>query len=123
MNSARTHSVYPRYSCGSPALVDERTALGVAEDERHGYQAALSGVYGPEQQKRAKALGLSGIVERHRARAHHTDFEDELTGEKGMRKRGVRTVTHRPAQDISVSFDTPGTDSEPVINHDANSQP
>lgn len=57
-------NVRPRYSAGSPAMVDERTALSVARDEQEEYKAALDGIYGAKEASRARELGLSGIVER-----------------------------------------------------------
>lgn len=56
------YELIPRYSGGSPAVVDERTAESVVRDERRGYQIALEGVYGDDAAKAAKANGLEGIV-------------------------------------------------------------
>lgn len=57
-----TCSVRPRYSCGSGAMVDDFTALRVAEEERADHQHALSGLYGEAQKRRAELLGLRGIA-------------------------------------------------------------
>lgn len=72
------YSVYPRYSVGSPGMVNESTALDVAAHEKSGYEHALDGRSGPEQKARAQRLGLDGIVE-------------ELT-EKVVRRRAVFQV-------------------------------
>lgn len=55
-------NVRPRYSAGSPAQVDDHTALGVADDEKKDYEHAMEGAYGEEAKLRAEALGLRGIV-------------------------------------------------------------
>lgn len=56
------YSVRPRYSCGSGALVDERTALGVKKDELTDYERHLDGSYGEAKARFADANGLAGIV-------------------------------------------------------------
>lgn len=58
------YNVRPRYTPGSPAMVDAATAARVARQEKAGYEDALSGVYGVELQTRAQNEGLRGIVER-----------------------------------------------------------
>jgi hypothetical protein len=55
--------VHPRYSAGSPAMVDMQTALGVARDEQQMFPGALEGVFGAEERRAAQTLGLGGIVE------------------------------------------------------------
>lgn len=59
--SLRFH-VAPRYSGGSPALVNEKTALRVAAQEKESYEHALDGTYGEAQMWRARVLGLAGIA-------------------------------------------------------------
>ena len=49
-------------SSGSPAMVDEPTALHVAEQEAEGYEHALSGVYGSASQAIAAERGAALIV-------------------------------------------------------------
>jgi hypothetical protein len=56
-------NVAPRYSAGSPALVDESIALRVALQEQDCYDCAKDGRYGADMQKQAASMGLSGIVE------------------------------------------------------------
>jgi hypothetical protein len=60
---ARTYyDVAPRYTAGSPAMVDQRTAERVMNQERDGYNRALEGLYGADEQHVAQTLGLAGIV-------------------------------------------------------------
>lgn len=71
-----TYTVHPRYSCGSPALVDEKTAYRVARHEWAAYQEALR-----DGSTRAKAIGARRIVQRlHERRAGWVAY-DLVTGE------------------------------------------
>lgn len=76
------YNVAPRYSSGSPALVDRNTALHVAQQEHEQYQAHLEGLYGTAQQERAKTLGLDGIVESRLEKSNSRGWRvyDVLTG-------------------------------------------
>ena len=56
-------NVAPRYTPGSPALIDEATARRAANAEKEFIEHALSGAWGEEQKARAARLGLRGIVE------------------------------------------------------------
>lgn len=57
-------NVNPRYTPGSPALVDERTAVRVAEQEVEAYQTLLAHPEMiPADTNMAKLWGLKGIVE------------------------------------------------------------
>lgn len=89
------YSVHPRYSPGSPAAVDAKTAMRVAANEVDGYYHALDGIYGIEDQERANRLGLSGIIEVCETFAHHIEYYDRLTGEHGTIKHvnGIRQKT------------------------------
>lgn len=60
--SAAFFDVRPRYTAGSGAMVDERTARKVAAEERDAYEAALLGVYGEAERTKAEREGLSGIA-------------------------------------------------------------
>ena len=60
MGSVYTN-VNPRYTPGSPAMVDSRTADRVEKAEREFYQTALSGIWGAEEQARAERLGLGPV--------------------------------------------------------------
>ncbi len=55
-------NVVPRYTPGSPALVDRETALRVAKEERAAFERVLTGAYGEADKRRAEILGLEGIV-------------------------------------------------------------
>jgi hypothetical protein len=76
------YNVAPRYTAGSPALVDYTTAMQVAKEEARAYPHCLDGTYGPELQARAKELGLHGIVESRTNYAHHYLAEDLITGRR-----------------------------------------
>lgn len=74
-------SVFPRYSPGSPGMVNWTLAASIAEDELRGYENARSGIYGPEKQARADRLGLSGIVESITEIRGKFEIHDLITGE------------------------------------------
>ena len=74
------YSVTPRYSGGSPAMVDQSTALRVVQDERGEYEAALSGIYGAEKKARAEREGLDFIVVCMDERRDRWDVADAITG-------------------------------------------
>jgi hypothetical protein len=67
------YEVLPRYSCGSPAMVDERTAQQVIRDEQRSYKATLEGFYGAESIAHAEREGLEGIVLIRGRKDHYTD--------------------------------------------------
>lgn len=54
--------VNPRYTAGSPAMVDETTADKVLMEEQRGYSHALTGIFGSEEQERAQRCGMEGVV-------------------------------------------------------------
>lgn len=71
MASVYTYNVAPRYTPGSPAQVDERTARKVVVEERRGYIIALSGAHGEAERATAmRPFALNGIVEQ---RLEYTD--------------------------------------------------
>lgn len=77
-------NVVPRYTPGSPALVDRETALRVVEQERAAYARVLTGAYGEEDKRRAERLGLEGIVYGYNTRERgnpRVRLHDYLTGE------------------------------------------
>lgn len=99
---SRHSTVAPRYTPGSPALVDMTTALRVAAEEAEAIQAALDGAWGEEQKARAERLGLRGIAEDKReqgsGKKHGWDVLDLCTGERffrltteALRKHGWRS--------------------------------
>lgn len=55
-------NVAPRYTPGSPAMVDEGIARHVLADERECYLRALDGTYGEAARLRAVALGTEWVV-------------------------------------------------------------
>lgn len=56
------YNVAPRYTAGSPAQVDQKTALRVARQETQAILGYLEGIYGEEAQQKAQRLGLEWIV-------------------------------------------------------------
>lgn len=89
-----TYNVAPRYSAGSPAMVDRKTALGVAEDEIDGHGAALQGIYGIPQRDLARSKGLSGIVTEVAHYSTYTITEDLITGERiDSRKKTLKQIS------------------------------
>jgi hypothetical protein len=82
-------NVAPRYTPGSPALVDEGIALRVALQERSSVVHILDGLEGEKNQARAKRLGLGGIVEyrvsRGSGKKEGWEVTDVITGEKFFR--------------------------------------
>lgn len=56
-------TVRPRYTPGSPALVDGATAMRVASEEKDAFRSILEGTSGEKELARAKLLGLDGIVQ------------------------------------------------------------
>ena len=77
--------VRPRYTPGSPGLVDEATAQRVAKEERESYEHALTGIVGDAEKARAEKLGLRGIVqwkqEKGSGKKQGWDVVDLVTGE------------------------------------------
>ncbi len=73
-------SVAPRYTPGSPGLVDEETALRVASQEKETYEVAAEGAYGVDFQRIAREKGLGGIVEKRIERGQGWDVTDLITG-------------------------------------------
>ena len=82
-------NVAPRYTPGSPALVDEGIAVRVALQERSSIVHVLDGMEGEKNQKRAERLGLRGIVEyrvfRGSGKKEGWEVTDLCTGEKLFR--------------------------------------
>lgn len=84
------YRVEPRYTCGSPALVDLKTATQVAYEEKRAYERCISGRNGKQDRDYAYVRGLEGIVtladrgaKGERIDALHTllalaDYDDEV---------------------------------------------
>lgn len=79
------YNVNPRYSAGSPAMVDKDTALKLVDDECMAHQATLEGIYGPERVAEAKEAGLHGIVEEVTERADCWLVTDLITARQTVR--------------------------------------
>jgi hypothetical protein len=80
------YNVKPRYTPGSPAMVDERIARRVVQQERQAYEDALSGAWGEKERQTAEKLGLEGIVEEVREKSGALHVLDLITGSKRIRK-------------------------------------
>lgn len=81
-----SYHVAPRYTAGSPAMVNQAIAECVIAQERSCYQHALDGVYGPDAQHDAEAQGLAGIVwttiEQRSALIRHDLMTDVVTQQR-----------------------------------------
>lgn len=76
-------NVRPRFTPGSPGLVNEAIATHVAEQERDAQARAATGVYGPEIQARAQdEHALSGIAYLLEEHAKFWRVYDLITEEK-----------------------------------------
>lgn len=80
-----TYHVAPRYSGGSPAMVDYDTAARVAMEEMRAYAEALEGSRAERERERAERLGIAGIVESRLESAQGWNVGDLLTGETSFR--------------------------------------
>lgn len=95
-------NVAPRFTPGSPALVNEETALRVALQERDSFPRCVEGIYGPTDKDKAERLGLRGIVEyrmeRGSGKKHGWEVIDVCTGEKFFRlcDEALRKLGWRP---------------------------
>lgn len=90
--------VRPRYTPGSPGLVDEETALRVASQEKENYEVAREGVYGDGFKELAEKMGMGGIVERREERAGGWEVTDLITGR--MFRRAVIKASKLQPQDL-----------------------
>lgn len=72
----------PRYTSGSPAMVDIREACHVADGERKAYVNNLTGVFGDELKSLALTKGLGGIAYARWERGGKVWRLDLLTGEE-----------------------------------------
>lgn len=105
------YNVEPRYTPGSPAQVDERTAFRVADEERQGYEVTLAGAHGTIAKQEAELVGLGGIVEYRTERPGVWVVLDVITGERFLRpidKHG-ETPRNREArlQRLAASYRLP----------------
>ena len=116
-------NVAPRYSGGSPAGVDEETALRVAAEEKESIRFVLEGCEGPEAKSRAERLGLRGIVEQRTEKGSGKkegwEVLDLCTGERffrlshaALRKLGWVEYRELPKSKQKLIDDNPPTDIE-----------
>jgi hypothetical protein len=99
MISNSSFDVSPRYSPGSPALVDRLTAEKVMRTEREFYAHALEGIYGEAAQQKAQSLGLEGIVvERWESHTHvHTlDLMTDARASRSLLEPPARRCARLP---------------------------
>ena len=73
--------VAPRWSSGSPAMVDMMTAMKVARDEVECGQFAAQGAYGEEAKLKYELCGLRGIVYITYEKRGYMWVQDVLTDE------------------------------------------
>jgi hypothetical protein len=69
------YNVKPRYTAGSPAAVDEKTALHQAEEEKKFHEMYLSGVMGEKNQALAEQLGLGPVADQERGGLRYSPAE------------------------------------------------
>lgn len=75
------YEVSPRYTSGSPALVDEKTAKHIAVEEGRAYALLIENPsHVPEDFARARKLGLSGIVFSYHDSRFQRHYHDLITG-------------------------------------------
>lgn len=86
------YHVAPRYTAGSPAMVDQATAERVMAQERSCYAHALEGVYGIDEQHAASVRGLADIVwttiERRATLIRH-DLLTDAASQQRIRRDGT----------------------------------
>jgi hypothetical protein len=80
-----SYHVAPRYTPGSPALVDFGIAKRVAWQEAETHQRLLTGVYDDAEADRATKLGLAGISYAMDERAECWIVTDLITGQMYIR--------------------------------------
>jgi len=84
------YQVAPRYTPGSPAQVDEGTALHVAKGEKEMFEASREGYMGERQKEIADRLGLERIVYTlHEGRGGFVKLVDIITEEQIEGKEAV----------------------------------
>lgn len=107
---AFSYNVAPRYTCGSPAMVDRQTCEKVAAEEKEAYAHALDGSSGERDRSVAEAAGLDFIAYTMRELKKTWEVDDLITGKrhvwpftgacpacgaKGIRTNRGKLVSHR----------------------------
>lgn len=96
-------NVRPRYTGGSPAMVDREIAFRVLDEEHRSFHHANEGFYGPEKEKQAKEQGLNGIVEMVTEKGNKLFYLDLMTGlvsEKNLKPKKGQTSEKVPLYSI-----------------------
>lgn len=88
------YHVKPRYTSGSPAMVDERIARQVVKEEQEEYKHCLEGLYGEEHKLKAMANGLHGIAYTTREVGNTITVTDLITGEVQLKKPYAKRKQH-----------------------------
>lgn len=73
-------NVAPRYTPGSPAMVDETIARKVSEEEKYFHKIALEGSWGENEKRKAEKQGLDFIVYRMSETSKGWEVFDLITG-------------------------------------------
>jgi len=117
------YNVEPRYTPGSPAMVDEATARRVAEEEKQSIEYVLQGYEGEKNKALAERLGLRGIaevrVEKGSGKKHGWDVLDLCTGERFFRLTGeaLRSLGWRHYADL-LGWERKLVDQDPPADFD-----
>ncbi len=117
------YNVAPRYTAGSPAIVDARTAERVAAQEKNAIVSILESYEGERAAERARRLGLRGIVECRTERGSGKklgwDIVDLCTEEhffrlcaEALRKLGWRAYADLDEYERKLVDQSPPTDVE-----------
>jgi nicotinamide mononucleotide (NMN) deamidase PncC len=80
------YNVAPRYTAGSPAMVDRAIAERVAEQEEEAFHRSLTGIYGEEARTIAQTQGLGWIAWETMERRSQLTKADMLTGQITVQK-------------------------------------
>jgi hypothetical protein len=96
------YQVAPRYTAGSPAQVDAKTAQRVKEQELSAYLDALSGGQGPDEQAKAQKLGVDGIVE---TVVNYPDGSQAITDEMTGKHRPTRVREEQTPEAQALAAD------------------
>jgi hypothetical protein len=93
MIRGQSFDVKPRYSGGSPALVDEATARRVAAQEKDMIVGYLEGIYGEAEKLVAETMGLAWIVWFSSQKGNTVTREDVITGDKLTIKHNSKSIS------------------------------
>ena len=128
------YNVAPRYTPGSPAMVDEATAVRVAAEEKESIEYVLQGYEGEESRLRAVRLGLRGVAEHVTERGSGKRLGwlvvDLCTGERffrlcytARRSLGWRAYTDLAGYERDLVVRQPPTDIEDYKKADYRFEP